>query len=161
MKKLYMILAGTVFLGLAAALVMAQNPAVAPANGPVKRAVFQVENLTCGACLSKINSALGPVEGFSGMGANLLRGMVAVDFVIPLTPEAIGKTITDLGYPATLDGVEELTEKETFAYMRTLKKGGGFGGGCCGSRQAATPSQCPGGGCGLGASAPADKGKDI
>ena len=125
------ILAGGIFL-LAAALGVAQETASTTESSTTQRAVFKVENLTCGACFSKINETLSPIDGFSGMGANLFRGLVAVDFVAPLTPEAIGETISGIGYPATLDGVEPLTEKETFAYMQSKRRGFGSGGGCCG-----------------------------
>ncbi|HCY87972.1 MAG TPA: hypothetical protein DHV36_22740 [Desulfobacteraceae bacterium] len=142
------ILAGGMFL-LAAALGVAQETSSVKTSAVTQRAVFKVENLTCGACFSKINSALSPMDGFSGMGANLFRGMVAVDFVAPLTPETIKDAISAIGYPATLDGVEPLTEKETFAYMQSKRRGFGGGGGCCGGAQ---------GGCGVQASGSA---KDI
>jgi len=130
-------LAGMIFI-LAYANVIAGNTQDDPG---VRRAVFQVENLTCGACFSKINQALGPIEGFSGMGSNLFRKMVAIDFKAPLTPGIIRETITSLGYPATLAGaVEPLEEKETFAYMQA-RKSGFSGGGCCGGSGSA-PSTC-------------------
>jgi copper chaperone CopZ len=166
MKKMFF-LAG-IFLFLAAAVVTAQSTGEASnaSSDVTQRAVFQVENLTCGACFSKINSALGPLEGFSGMGANMLRNLVAVDFMAPLTPEEIGAAITGLGYPATLDSVEPLSEKQTFAYMKSQRKGAGYGsGGCCGGRSApAAPASCPGGGqggCGLPSAAPSNTAKDI
>ena len=60
MKKT-LFLAG-LFLLLVAAVVTAQSSnetsESAPASTVTQRAVFQVENLTCGACFSKINSAL-------------------------------------------------------------------------------------------------------
>ncbi len=80
--------------------------------------------------------------------------------------EEIGAAITGLGYPATLDSVDPLSEKETFAYMESQRKGSGSGGGgCCGggSAPAASPS-CPGGGqsgCGLPSATPANTSKDI
>ena len=156
MKKT-LFLAG-LFLLLVAAVVTAQSSnetsESAPASTVTQRAVFQVENLTCGACFSKINSALGPLEGFSGMGANLFRKRVAVDFKTPLTPEEIGTAITDIGYPATLDSVESLTENQTFAYMQSKRNGSGFGrGGCCGGG-----SQ---GGGGLPSATPSNTSKDI
>ncbi len=168
MKK--MLFLSGLFLLLAAAVVTAQNTGETtdstPPSDVTQRAVFQVENLTCGACFSKINSALTPLEGFSGMGANLLRKLVAVDFNAPLTPESIGAAIAGLGYPATLDSVDSLSEKETFAYTQSKRKGSGSGGGgCCGggSAPAASPS-CPGGGqsgCALPSTVPSGTAKDI
>ncbi len=171
MKKMSVLFLSGFFLFLAAAVVTAQNTGEASeATTPsdvTQRAVFQVENLTCGACFSKINSALGPLEGFSGMGANLLRNLVAVDFKAPLTPEDIGAAITDLGYPATLDSVDSLSEKETFAYIQSQRKGAGYGGGgCCGggSAPASAPASCSGGGqggCDLPSATPSNTAKDI
>ncbi len=169
MKKMSVLFLSGFFLFFAAAVVTAQSTGEATdANTPsdvTQRAVFQVENLTCGACFSKINSALVPLDGFSGMGANLLRNLVAVDFKAPLTPEKIGAAITVLGYPATLDSVDPLSEKETFAYMRSQRKGAGFGsGGCCGGGSApAVSSSCPGGqsGCTLPSATPSNPAKDI
>lgn len=100
-------------------------------DGSIHRAVFKVENLTCGACFSNINAGLAPLEGFSGMGANLLRNLVAVDFVGPLSADEIGAVITQKGYPATLESVDPIMKKESFAYLNTRQKGPGSGGGCC------------------------------
>ena len=134
------ILAGSLML-LATALGVAQDSPEADQGSRVtKRAILQVQNLTCGACFSTINAALQPMAGFSGMGANLLRGLVAVDFTAPLTSGAIEDAISRLGYPATLDAVEEVEEKETFAHIQSKRRG--FGGGCCGGSAAA--AQCPG-----------------
>ena len=159
MRKYLVVILG-LSLALGSALVMAANePASEKAAGPVQRAVFNVENLSCGACFSKIQAALSPVKGYSGMGANLFRKMVAVDFSAPLTPEKIAETITALGYPATLDSVAPVEENQSFAYLESQRQGG-YGGGCCGGGAAI---QCPGGGStGCPVAAPeAGKGKDI
>lgn len=97
----------------------------------IQRAVFKVENLTCGACFTNINEGLAPLEGFSGMGANLLRNLVAVDFVGPLSADQIKAAITKKGYPATLESVEPIMEKESFAYLNKNQKGLAGSGGCC------------------------------
>lgn len=171
MKKLYALILAGALLFIAVAVVTAQNSQTkAESDQTTQRAVFKVDNMTCGACLSKINAELEPLEGFTGMGANLLRKMVAVDFITPLTPEKIGLAITNLGYPATLDEVDVIGEKETFAYMQSQRGGSGYGsGGCCGGGSAAPAraTECPNGGqtgsgCGLPQAAPsAQKTKDI
>jgi len=102
----------------------------------LKRAVLKVDNLSCGGCFTTINQSLTPMEGFSGFGANLLRKLIAVDFVPPLTPEAIAKTITESGYRAKLESTSDITEKESFAYIqqkRNLYTGsnGQGKGSCC------------------------------
>ena len=125
MKKLQALILAVALLFLAAAVVTAQNsPKAESAEKTTQRAVFKVGNLTCGACLSKINAELGPMEGFTGMGANLLRNMVAVDFVEPLTQEKIGAAITNLGYPATLDTVDAIGEKEIFCNCNSIQSTG-------------------------------------
>lgn len=106
-------------------------PAKEDQGNVAHRAIFKVENLTCGACFTKINQGLSSVEGFAGMGTNLFRRLVAVDFNAPLTPEKIKDVISGLGYPAVLDTVEPVTEKESFAYLNRLRQGPGAGGGCC------------------------------
>jgi copper chaperone CopZ len=98
----------------------------------LKRAVFNVENLSCGGCFTTINQSLATVEGFSGFGANLFRKLVAVDFLPPLTAEAIAETITDQGYPATVESVLNITEKESFAVVHAKRN---LYSGCSGSSQ--------------------------
>ncbi|MBU0969753.1 MAG: heavy-metal-associated domain-containing protein [Proteobacteria bacterium] len=116
-------------------------------DGANMRAVFKVENLTCGACFSNIRAGLAPLDGYSGMGANLFRKRVAVDFEGPLSADKIEKTITAKGYPATLESVGPIMEKESFAYLNTRQKGPGSGGGCCrGGDPVADPSPTPPGG---------------
>ena len=155
-----------VMTGLALVLIAAMAGAQGDENlksQTVQRAAFQVKNLSCGGCLAKINSSLIPEEGFSGMGANLLRGMVAVDFTTPLTPDKIQAVISGLGYPASLESVDSITEKQTFAYLRSLRQGRGAGGNCCG-REVTAQAQCPGGGTGCqisGGAVRTDTGKDI
>ncbi len=128
----YFILSGAVlFLALGTAIAGDTIIKKAIQDGSIHRAVFKVENLTCGACFSNINAGLAPLEGFSGMGANLLRNLVAVDFVGPLSANEIGAAITQKGYPATLESVDPIMKKESFAYLNTRQKGPGFGGGSC------------------------------
>lgn len=130
MKKFYllMMVGGVLFWAL--------GTVIAGDSRSIQRAVFKVENLTCGACFSNINAGLVPLEGFSGMGVNLLRNLVAVDFVGPLSADEIGAAITRKGYPATLESVDSIMEKEAFAYLNTRRKGAGSGGGCCGGGDA-------------------------
>ena len=117
----------------------------------LKRTVLKVENLSCGGCFTTINQSLDSLEGFSGFGANLFRNLVAVDFVQPLTPETIAKTISGTGYPARLESTNDITEKESFAYIQKKKNlySGNYGqgqGSCCSTgspsvNQAYTTSQ--------------------
>jgi len=125
-------------MAIAACFVMVSGVVIAEKTqkGSLERAVLKVDNLSCGGCFTTINQRLNTLEGFSGFGANLLRKIIAVDFVAPLTSEAIAKTITDSGYPATIESISEISEKESFAYIqkkRALYSGNnGLGqGNCC------------------------------
>lgn len=130
MKKIGLLFGSLIVAGAAfiwAGGVTAENKG----ENPLQRAVFKIENITCGSCFSKINASLTPLEGVSGMGANLFRKRVAVDFIGSLSPEEIGQAITKAGYPATLESVDSILEKESFAFLNARQKGQGFGGGCC------------------------------
>lgn len=131
-KKISLLIVTGAILFLAMGTVMAGD--TKPES--IQRAVFKVEKMTCGACFSNINAGLSPLEGFSGMGANLFRKLVAVDFIGPLSTDEIGAAITKKGYPATLASVDPIMEKESFAYLNTRQRGGGSGGipgggSCC------------------------------
>jgi copper chaperone CopZ len=140
MKRLFLLVMTGVIFVWAFGTVTAEETK----DGSVKRAVFKVENLTCGACFTNINSALSPLEGFAGMGSNLFRKLIAVDFAGPLTTEEIGAAITKKGYPATLTSVDPVMEKESFAYLNS-NRGPVSGGGCCsgGTPPVAERSQVP------------------
>lgn len=109
----------------------------------LKRAVISIDNLTCGACFSTISSGLDPLDGYSGMGANLFRKLIAVDFSTPLTQEQITQKLTEVGYPGTVQYVENISEKESFVYLESKRSGfsSGAGGGC--ARGASSGSCCP------------------
>ncbi len=131
MKKLNILLIIIIAVSLfsVSGFVLAENKD----KGTLKRAIFRLENLSCGGCFSTINETLTPVEGFSGFGANLFRKLIAVDFLPPLTPEAIAKTVTDIGYPATIESVQDITEKESFAVVHAKQNlySGCGGRSCC------------------------------
>jgi len=99
----------------------------------MNRTTLKVQNLSCGSCLSNINSKLEVLEGYSGMGANLLEGIVAVDYIEPLTEKEISLAITEIGYPAKVISVESIDESESYASSSKRS----YGGSCCGP----TPEQ--------------------
>ena len=140
LKKVHILIILVVVSGIfvVSGFVLAENKNA----GVLKRVILNVENLSCGGCFSTINQSLTPIEGFSGFGANLFRKLIAVDFIPPLTAEAIAKTITDQGYPATIDSIDDITEKESFAVVnakRNLYSGCGDGGqSSCGVPPATT-----------------------
>ncbi len=101
----------------------------------INRAVIKIDTLSCGGCFSTISAGLSPLEGYSGMGANLFRKLIAVDFVAPLTKEKISEKLAEVGYPGIIDYVNPISEKESFAYLEAKRTGfaPGGGGGCCSS----------------------------
>ncbi len=124
---MFFVLAGAVFYSAAGGVTAGSNE-----EKSIQRAVFKVENLSCGACFTNINAKLSPLEGFSGMGSNLFRKLIAIDFIAPLSPDKIRDSISKIGYPATLESVDTILEKESFAYLNTRSRGLGYGkGGCC------------------------------
>lgn len=139
MKKISMFIIGCVGLALVltAGFVMAEKDRSQPLN----RAIIKIDSLSCGSCYSVINAGLGNLDGFSGMGANLFRKLIAVDFSAPLTQADIGKKLSDMGYPGELKSVEPISEKKSFAYIESKRSqfsayGGGCRGGSCGGRYA-------------------------
>lgn len=127
-----------IVLALALSIVAVSGMAIAEKKDAniLKRTVIKVDNLSRGGCFATISQSLSPMEGFSGFGANLLRRLIAVDFVPPLTPEVIVKTITESGYPAKLESTNNITEKESFAYIQQKRNSytgsnGQGKGSCC------------------------------
>ncbi len=139
MKKTKIILA---LLGLTLILIAGMVTAQEPQPSILNRAVIKIDTLSCGGCFSTINAGLEQLEGYSGMGANLFRKLIAVDFSTPLTPEIITEKLSEVGYPGELESVEDITEKESFSYLESRRsKFGSAGGGCCsgGSLPGLTP----------------------
>ena len=131
MKKLSLfimifILAGAAFFWSSGGVTAGSNE-----DKSIQRAVFKVDNVSCGVCFTHINVGLSPLEGFSGMGANLFRKRIAIDFIAPLSPEKIQDAISKAGYGSVLESVDSILEKESFAYLNARSRGVGSGGSCC------------------------------
>ncbi len=133
MKKIYVLYIGLIglMLLLSAGFVMAQKDQTQDLN----RAVIKIDTLSCGGCFSTINAGLETLDGYSGLGANLFRKLIAVDFTAPLTKELIAKKLEEVGYPGEIKYVDAIVEKESFAYLESKRTGfsGAGGGGCCSS----------------------------
>ncbi|MBW2655016.1 MAG: heavy-metal-associated domain-containing protein [Deltaproteobacteria bacterium] len=130
MKRIKRIIFGSAVLSLVlmAGWVMAETPR----TQNLSRAVLKIDSLSCGGCFSSINAGLTPLEGYSGMGANLFRKLIAVDFATPLTAEKITQTLLDIGYPGKLETVDTISQEESFTYIEFKKTGlSSGGGGCC------------------------------
>ncbi|MBU0465872.1 MAG: heavy-metal-associated domain-containing protein [Proteobacteria bacterium] len=130
MKKINYIILG--FVGLSLVLTAGFVIAEKPQAKELSRAVLKIDSLSCGGCFSTINAGLAPLEGYSGMGANLFRKLIAIDFVAPLTAEKISQTFIDIGYPGKLETVEAISKEESFAYIESKRTGFISGGGSCG-----------------------------
>jgi len=119
-------------LVLMAGLVMAEKPD----TRDLSRAVLKIDSLSCGGCFSSINAGLTPLEGYSGMGANLFRKLIAIDFTAPLTASKISQTLTDMGYPGKLETVDAISQEESFKYLESKRTGFiSNGSSCCSGRQ--------------------------
>jgi len=97
----------------------------------LKRAILKIESLSCGGCFSAIYSGLSPLEGYSGMGTNLFRKLVAIDFSAPLTSGKIKEQLEKAGYPGTLKTIDDILEKESFAFLESRKTAFASDGSCC------------------------------
>ena len=91
-----------------------------------KQTTFEVSNLSCGSCLSRIDDTLKDYEGYSKLGADLRQGIVVVEHKSTLKKQTIAKAISDIGYPAKVVAEKEISKAPN------LFQGQGTGYGCCG-----------------------------
>jgi copper chaperone CopZ len=64
-------------------------------------AEYQIEKLTCGSCVSNIQTALAPLDGIGTVDVNLTRNIGRVTFDPAKTDsQVIAETIASAGYPA-------------------------------------------------------------
>ena len=121
------------FVGLVLILMTGLVMAEKPGTRDLSRAVLKIDSLSCGGCFSTINAGLTPLEGYSGMGANLFRKLIAIDFAAPLTAQKISQTLSDMGYPGKLETVDTISQKESFIYLESKRTRFTSGGSssCC------------------------------
>ncbi|CAB1065390.1 hypothetical protein D1BOALGB6SA_10187 [Olavius sp. associated proteobacterium Delta 1] len=79
------------------------------------RTFFKVNNLSCGACLVKINAKLKNFDGYIGMLANIDKRLVAVDHEQSLTDSEISEAITSIGYPAKMASESEYNQQRSIS----------------------------------------------
>jgi len=105
----------------------------------LQRTIMKVDKLTCGGCLTNINSKLGQLEGFVGMRADLGKGIVAVDHRSPLESKKVAYEISSIGYPAKIISKPEADKKKTLTGNDGKPRSGcgSKSGGCCGSGSSA------------------------
>lgn len=123
-----------VCLGMAIMFGTGAGSAQTPENETLNRAIIRIDTLSCGGCFSAISESLSSLDGYSGMGANLFRKLIAVDFGAPLTPEKIFAKLAEAGYTGQLEGVEAVSQKESFAYRQSNQNAYRSDGGCCSRR---------------------------
>ncbi|MFF3073197.1 heavy-metal-associated domain-containing protein [Kitasatospora sp. NPDC057936] len=84
----------------------APAPAVAVAVAVAGRAVFQVQGMTCGHCVSSVTAELKKIDGVTAVAVDLATGRVTVDATAPLADEAVAAAIDEAGYDLAgrLDG---------------------------------------------------------
>ncbi|MBU0730566.1 MAG: heavy-metal-associated domain-containing protein [Proteobacteria bacterium] len=106
------------------------------------RTLLNVQNLSCGSCLNRIQVVLESLDGFLGMNADLGTGRVAVVHEAVLSGAEIAATITALGYPASvfssaISGIENsgpLTVAQETSASAQLPEDNGADPGCSGGR---------------------------
>ena len=99
---------------------------------------LQVGNLTCGACVGRIEQALNKLDGIGEVSVDLAGGTAQVGYdAARVAPETIAETIGNAGYPATLATAQAVPATKANAATGAcpdckpvVKRG--CGGGCCG-----------------------------
>lgn len=99
-KKLVLLVVAFTLAVLGAAWFLVPS-GLQPANAAL--AEYQIDKLTCGACVSNIQDALSGINGVGEVEVNLTsnRGRVTYD-PVEADSQLIADTITSAGYPATL-----------------------------------------------------------
>jgi copper chaperone CopZ len=99
-KKLVLLVVAFTLVVLGAAWLLVPS-GLQPANAAL--AEYQIDKLTCGACVSNIQDALSGINGVGEVEVNLTsnRGRVTYD-PVEADSQLIADTITSAGYPATL-----------------------------------------------------------
>ena len=91
-------------------------------SSDVHRSFYQVQNLSCGYCLGKIDSALRTLEGYIGMAANFEKELIAVDHKINLIESEIAGAMKSIGYPAKICQFDTAQNQIIISESRGWKK---------------------------------------
>lgn len=76
------------------------SPAAASAT-----TTLHVEGMTCASCAVAIKTALGKLDGVASVKVDVEGKKATVTYdPAKFTPDAIAKKVSDLGYPATVQG---------------------------------------------------------
>jgi copper chaperone CopZ len=121
------IIAGLSFLLMSLFFVTHANTAT------VQRSNFTVGNLSCTSCLATIETELKGMPGALGMNADLRQGRVTVDHLSSLDYNQIATTISNLGYPATMEWTATVPEQYTERFAQRSRYQSGCSSGGCGT----------------------------
>lgn len=99
------------------------------ASRPIKGGLFRTElsvpDVHCGACIRRVEKALGALPGVANARVNLSTRRVAVEWQGNVSPPAIRRTLDRLGYPANYcDDVPDAKDKELGKLIRALAVAG-------------------------------------
>ncbi|MFI6156901.1 heavy-metal-associated domain-containing protein [Kitasatospora sp. NPDC051170] len=73
--------------------------AAAPAaTAAAERAVFQVQGMTCGHCVTAVTAELKKIAGVGEVAVDLATGRVTVDSAAPLADAEVAAAIDEAGY---------------------------------------------------------------
>lgn len=59
---------------------------------------FQVEGMTCGHCVSSVESEVSTVEGVTAVDVDLASGQVTVTSNTPIDAHAVSAAVEEAGY---------------------------------------------------------------
>jgi copper chaperone CopZ len=66
----------------------------------MSKATLTIPNISCGHCVSAIESELTEVEGVTSVKADAAAKTVTIQWDAPATMERIRATLTEINYPA-------------------------------------------------------------
>lgn len=90
-------------LGVSEPTSSAQAQQAGAKNVSLAEVTLPVEGMSCGACAARIKKTLKPMDGVAAVEVSLEQRNVRVRYAAgKLTPELLAKTISDLGYKASL-----------------------------------------------------------
>ncbi len=101
MKRRFLI--GTLIVGCAVWLSIANSWGVSEEKGGVASQTFAIENMTCAACPITVRKAMSRVEGVESVAVDF-KAKTATAIYDPQLADAatIGKASSAVGFPATL-----------------------------------------------------------
>ncbi len=96
-----------------------------PIKGGLYRTELSVPDVHCGACIRRVEKALGALPGVDSARVNLSTRRVAVEWQGSDSPPALRRTLDRLGYPANYcDDVPDAKDAELGKLIRALAVAG-------------------------------------